>query len=66
MKIYVAHLETSNFEFTGYGHNATEAEAVLKRAFVQHIDNHKGSLAWLDVREDIWLETIELGTATVR
>lgn len=66
MKIYAAHLETRNYEFTGYGHNETEALAVLKRAFVQHIENHRGSLAWLDVREDAWVETIELGTATVR
>jgi hypothetical protein len=66
MQIYVAHLETRNYEFTAYGHNQTEALAMLKRAFVRHIDNHRGSLAWLDVREDAWVEKIELGTAVVR
>ena len=66
MKIHIAHLETSNYEFTGYGHNAVEAEAALKRAFVQHIENHRGSLAWQDVKSDVWLETVELGNATIR
>ena len=66
MTIYIAHLETSNYEFTGYGHHSVEAEAALKRAFVQHIDNHNGSLTWKEVQGDVWFETVDLGNATVR
>lgn len=66
MKIHIAHLETSNFEFAGYGHHNVEAEVALKRAFVKHIDDHDGSLTWNEVKADVWFEVVELGAGSVR
>lgn len=66
MVIAIAHLETTNFDFAGYGKDAEEAEKVLRQEFTRHMANRYGSLTWDDVAEDVWVETVRVGTAVVR
>jgi hypothetical protein len=66
MTIYIAKLETANYEFAGYGANSKEALTALKNAFTTHIKKTGGSLTWAEVRNDSYLDSVRLGEATVR
>ena len=66
MKIIAAKLDTSNFEFAAYADRSSSAKLLLKRAFVDHIDNTNGSLTWKEVEADVYFEEIVLDTVVVK
>lgn len=66
MSIYRAYLETEHFEFTAYAATTTEATALLRSTFIEHIEKFGGWLRWSDVKDDAVLEFIELGKGYVR
>ena len=66
MTIYIAKLETANYEFAGYGATSKEALTALKQIFTTHIEMTHGSLTWAEVRDDSYLDSVRLGEGVVR
>jgi hypothetical protein len=66
MTFTVARVETRNFEFTAYGATDTEAIALLETAWQTHKANTGAWLEWSELENDVQLETVSIGTVTIR
>jgi hypothetical protein len=66
MQIYIARLETRNWEFAGYGNTPDEARDLLRKKFLKTMSDRFATLTWSEASADLWIEEVTIGTATVR
>lgn len=65
MVIYVARLDTENFEFRGYGHSRHNARQALKDAWATHQERTGAWLTWAELKSSVYVEAVKLGSFTI-
>lgn len=62
--VYVATLETSHFSFLAVGKSAGEAKKSLHRGWFRHKQATGAALRWIDIRDDVNVQALELGSCS--
>ncbi len=65
MTLYVGHLETANFTFESYSDKSpTHASELLKTHWEEHALAKDAWLTWEQLEDSLWVEAVNINTAT--
>jgi hypothetical protein len=59
MKLFIAHGESRNFEFTAYGDTEAKAKVNLYKAFLIHAKQYDLPLDWHKTNADFWITEVD-------
>ena len=59
MKIFIAHGESRNYDFTAYGDTEILAEVNIHKAFILHAKQYNLPMDWHKDNADFWITEID-------
>ena len=59
MKLFIAHGESRNFEFTAFGDCEVMAEVNIHKAFILHAKQYDLPLDWHKTNADFWITEVD-------